>query len=868
MHRLISSSPILFKYSLCFFIILFYSLPSFTQEQIYQNFGVDDGLPSSEAYDIYQDKEGYIYFATDKGLSRYNGYEFENFNTSDGLTGNVILKFYPQKNGQIWCYSFHNQSLFYFNECFDGFKPYKYNEILKKELNKRSIVKSVYIDNEDNLHIGGAYIKGEIIIQNNGDVKTQHQYQSSPSDTLNSKVIVLNPILDSLNSESFYTTVDNIENRNQLFCNRYSSARISAKWLVENEIAVFMTHKSVDLLYRNKEKITIQTEHQVAGIKVIDQNSFFIGYEFGGGKIIDTKGIVQKEFLSDESVTSFLVDHEGGYWFTTLSSGVFYTRNPSMTIFKSKFKKSHHVNSMVKTKDNELMIGYKDGTISTITKNIELFESTTRKTTSQAFVEFDPLMNKTYLHNNHRLKDRLERKVLLTQYLLKLSEPKNKVLFAAFEGGFCKIYNDTVTQHFSPYRIHDVCVRNKDTLLATPLGIIKFQNNNYSPLSNQSTLFKFRGEDIDVDDVHNNLYIATHGAGVVIYNGNDIYNIAEKDGLNSNIVNEVHIEKDSTIWVCTNRGINRIIFDEQGISISSFSKKDGLLSNEVEDIEILNDTVWVGTKQGICNFPKSQMNSKKIDLSNLKLLNVIVNNVVQESLTKVNLPYRENKIEFVLEGISFAHKENVHYKYRLSQNSKWSTTQNRIIDFTSLNSGNYTFEAKMCIDDQNCSQKIIKYEFTIQQPFWRMWWFRILCLSIIGLLIYSFFKIRVFTYNKDVTRELIRLIIKKLKRDEMYFSFRENGKDIRVKTHEILYVKSAGNYIDVHTTNKKYTIRLNIGKFLDSVPDSLEYIRLHRSFIVRIDKITTKSKNEVQLINDIKIPVSLNHHKKLKEVLF
>ena len=102
-----------------YFLFTFVSLQiSYAQTHIYKHFGVDEGLPSSEVYDIYQDKLGYVWFATDKGLSRYNGYEFENFTTKDGLPDNTILDFYPQDNGQIWCYGYHSQSLFYFDEVF------------------------------------------------------------------------------------------------------------------------------------------------------------------------------------------------------------------------------------------------------------------------------------------------------------------------------------------------------------------------------------------------------------------------------------------------------------------------------------------------------------------------------------------------------------------------------------------------------------------------------------------------------------------------------------------------------------------------------------------------------------------------------
>ena len=92
-------------------LLLILHVSSYSQDRIYKNFSIDEGLPSSEVFDTYQSKDGYIWFATDKGISRFNGYEFENFNTNHGLPGNTVLRFYPQENGQIWCYTLHKQAL-------------------------------------------------------------------------------------------------------------------------------------------------------------------------------------------------------------------------------------------------------------------------------------------------------------------------------------------------------------------------------------------------------------------------------------------------------------------------------------------------------------------------------------------------------------------------------------------------------------------------------------------------------------------------------------------------------------------------------------------------------------------------------------
>jgi len=113
----------------------------------------------------------------------------------------------------------------------------------------------------------------------------------------------------------------------------------------------------------------------------------------------------------------------------------------------------------------------------------------------------------------------------------------------------------------------------------------------------------------------------------------------------------------------------------------------------------------------------------------------------------------------------------------------------------------------------------------------------------------------------------LRLLIKKIKRKEKYFLFKEAGKDIRIKTDSILYVKSSGNYIEIVTENKNYTVRTKIGDFIDSTPDPLEYIRIHRSYIIRLDKVAEKNSKEV-IINGEKLPVSNSYTDELNNLIF
>ena len=61
----------------------------------FTNYTTDDGLPSPEVYYSYQDEQGFMWFCTDNGLSRFDGYEFKNYSHKDGLTDNVVFKVFP-----------------------------------------------------------------------------------------------------------------------------------------------------------------------------------------------------------------------------------------------------------------------------------------------------------------------------------------------------------------------------------------------------------------------------------------------------------------------------------------------------------------------------------------------------------------------------------------------------------------------------------------------------------------------------------------------------------------------------------------------------------------------------------------------------
>ena len=117
---------------------------SFAQEYNYIHYDVKDGLAGSTIYDLCQDKDGFIWFATEAGISRFDGTHFKNFTTSDGLPETEILKLFADSKGRIWMAPFKNNVCYYYN----GKIHNQVNDPVLKKINLSSVI-SIFRESSD-----------------------------------------------------------------------------------------------------------------------------------------------------------------------------------------------------------------------------------------------------------------------------------------------------------------------------------------------------------------------------------------------------------------------------------------------------------------------------------------------------------------------------------------------------------------------------------------------------------------------------------------------------------------------------------------------------------------------------------------------
>ena len=84
------------------------------------------------------------------------------------------------------------------------------------------------------------------------------------------------------------------------------------------------------------------------------------------------------------------------------------------------------------------------------------------------------------------------------------------------------------------------------------------------------------------------------------------------------------------------------------------------------------------------------------------------------------------------------------------------------------------------------------------------------------------------------------------KEDEGVVFVKSNSRLVKVKTSEILFVEALKDYVVINTEEAKYTIHSTM-KDIEQKLSSKEFQRIHRSYIVRLDKIAAIEQPNVVL---------------------
>ena len=137
--------------------MLYYN--AYGQKYNIKTYSVNEGLPSSQVFDVHLDDHGIVWFGTAYGLVKFDGYNYQVFDKNSGLRDEVIYEIFEDSDQNIWVTTetggvalFQSDSLVYLESLsnLDGETIQDVVESPKRELWFGSYEKGITIWNREN----------------------------------------------------------------------------------------------------------------------------------------------------------------------------------------------------------------------------------------------------------------------------------------------------------------------------------------------------------------------------------------------------------------------------------------------------------------------------------------------------------------------------------------------------------------------------------------------------------------------------------------------------------------------------------------------------------------------------------------------
>lgn len=213
-------------------------------------------------------------------------------------------------------------------------------------------------------------------------------------------------------------------------------------------------------------------------------------------------------------------------------------------------------------------------------------------------------------------------------------------------------------------------------------------------------------------------------------------------------------EYNGTLLIGTEKGLtlfkdNRFIFldEEQGL-------KQPLLSAEVNQ-----NILSVGSNNGYYTINLEVVSNSKPLVNQLNLKEIFVNNNKFPfgqfaNKENINLPHNENTLLLKFSTNAHPYPHKLSYRYRLNANESWSIPSSKPEIFLPyLPANNYKLEVKVLDQSTGLSYTKSLLRLSILPPFWLTWWFVLLIMSVLFMVVYSFYKFQI-RHKKEKIREI------------------------------------------------------------------------------------------------------------------
>jgi len=699
---------------------------------------VKEGMAGSTVYMLAQDKLGFIWFGTEAGLSRFNGSTFENFTTEDGLPDNEVLNIFSALDGRLWVQCFKNDISY--------IEPSVSRNIIHtvsmEDLKDKAYFRwSNYKDSSIYLFGSGAYrfkpARQSITCfrQNHMPVLDVEEYQGHRYwMTANG---YYRDIVDSahllVDSRKYPATLNTF----MVFHEHYFMFNAGSAAMVYDLNNPGVVHQEL-LCDTRIQSLYLDREHF---LWIALMNNEVLKYS------MDNDGLwrLQKRIIFPSAISAMLQDKEGNHWFTTLGDGVYMLPLGNIRSFDRRSGlSSNNILCLAEGIKGEVLAGSDYADLDIIAHDglhaINFGQEYSYNRLIGVVGDSERIYAGTdrglfcYTRNTQQISA-----VAAPGTVKKLTKIGDSIYVCTHSG--LSVVNmktgriDTI--NYSS-RFTACTIDNQGRILVGLVdGLYYLNKQGLTRVPLKGTPNHFRVTQI-LKDKAGDIWVSTHATGLYVIRDEKVLgHYRAVDGLLSDIVRNIYIDKKNRLWASTNLGLNCMVYDttaKDHVRIKSFTQENGLKDNNVSDVLMVDSTIWVSTANGISLLPDVQ------EVSNTTFPIYLIRCQIGEIDTTIRpnyeLPYDRNSISFGFVGISYRSMGAITYFYKVDELDKeWKSTKLKELAFNALAPGTYHLHIRAVDALGRKSSGEITTSITIKEAWFRSWWFYLLSL----VLLVSFF---------------------------------------------------------------------------------------------------------------------------------
>ena len=613
------------------------SLYSQDNRIVFSHLDVNNGLSENWIKCIYKDLKGFIWFGTNSGLNRFDGYKFElfqkSFSDSTGITDNSVNAITEDSDGNLWIGTGGGVSIL---NC-ETYKFKNINLLPSAPLLCPDVgyITAMATDREGNVLIGthnGLFFFNKksntfrhILIDeqscssqiNNITTITYDKTGSFWIGTINGFIINYNQRSNAF--EKFESSRD--ENGRKGSIVKLFIDNTNILWVADlNGLHLFnIGEKSWDTEFQKKHGEVFR-KLQISGIGQDTDNLIWVTTDGNGVFIVNRENfslvnITNRPYaegaLSSNGLTSVYCDESGIVWIGTSKKGVdFYKKNVRKFRLYRNYPtdpnslSNNDVDCIAEDFKSNILIGTNGG-------GLNFYDRKTNK-----FTHYLSKPGKTNSLSSNIIVsvfEDSERKIWIGTYLggLNCLDPENGK-FSVFR------YNESNLTTISDDRVWSICEDSRKQLwiatLTNGLNLLDRRTGKFTRINTQNSPICFDYINSIATDENDNLWLSS-AHGLIFYdpvqNRSECYFSIPKTATSISDDHVISTFKDSRglFWVCTNNGLN--LMDQLNDNFRVFREADGLPSNSVLRIlEDNNSNLWISTKNGLSKLIVSKTEGK------------------------------------------------------------------------------------------------------------------------------------------------------------------------------------------------------------------------------------------------------------------